>query len=81
MSTESTPATGYTLRIGLNDVRTYDCDLCCEHSPDIDSARAHRAIHVAGPDLLKAAKDLVAANFMNDTAERKLIAAIDKAEP
>lgn len=39
----------------INSSGTYDCALCGHTSPDLDQARAHRAAHVAGPELLAAA--------------------------
>lgn len=50
------PSTGYHLTIGPGDVRSYDCDFCSHVGSDIDAARAHRNVHVAGPDLLVACK-------------------------
>lgn len=52
------PSTGYTLNEHLDKSRTYDCDFCPVSSSDVDSARAHRAIHVAGPELLEALADI-----------------------
>lgn len=53
------PAQGYTLRVHIDDTRHYDCTFCSASSPDLDAARAHHAVHVAGPELLAAAKGLL----------------------
>jgi len=61
MSTDNkttAPAAGYTLRIHLDETRHYDCNFCSSSSPDLDGARAHHAVHVAGPDLLAAVKNI-----------------------
>lgn len=80
MSAESTPSTGYTLHVGLNDVRTYDCDFCGHHSTDIDGARAHRQEHVAGPDLLTALKKVIGLSDRKHDAWDEARVAIAKAE-
>lgn len=56
--TQTAPPKGYTLRIALDESRHYDCNFCSASSPDLDGARAHHAVHVAGPDLLAAVKNI-----------------------
>lgn len=52
------PSTGYSVVENHDKTRSYLCDLCPEASADIDAARAHRAVHVAGPELLKTLHDV-----------------------
>lgn len=76
---------GYTVRESDGGKRSYDCDLCPHSSVDMDGARAHRAVHVAGPELLAALKGLRKETrnpgreniFLAETCD----AAIAKAEP
>lgn len=70
---------GYTIRETLDNGRAYDCTMCPHSSPDLDLARAHYAVHVAGPELLKAIKVINNSHgeFGFDLAED----AITKAEP
>lgn len=50
-------AIGYTVRTLLgDDTKSYDCNSCPHSSTGVDHARAHQAIHAAGPELLAAAK-------------------------
>ncbi len=49
---------GYSVRETLENGRVYDCGLCPHSSPTVDAARAHYAVHVAGPELLAAIKPL-----------------------
>lgn len=49
----------YTRNVKDDKPATYDCCLCGNYAEDVDSARAHHAVHVAGPDLLSAAKALL----------------------
>lgn len=51
---QQAPSTGYSRVENLDKSVSYHCDFCPESSPDIDAARAHRAVHVAGPELLEA---------------------------
>ncbi len=44
----------YTRNVKDDQTATYDCGLCGHYSVDVDGARAHHAVHVAGPDLLLA---------------------------
>lgn len=53
------PSTGYTVAENLDKSRSYVCDFCPNYAPDIDSARAHRNVHVLGPELLEAAKEVL----------------------
>jgi hypothetical protein len=50
------PARTYTKVERADKSIAYECNLCVAESPDLDAARAHRAVHVAGPELLDAAK-------------------------
>lgn len=36
--------------------KSYECGMCGVSSADLDAARAHHAVHVAGPDMLRAHK-------------------------
>lgn len=83
MSAESNqaPSLGYTVNVRLDQSRSYDCDLCPHSSQDIDGARAHKAVHVAGPDLLDALIGVVAISDRKHEAWDKAHAAIAKAEP
>ena len=63
----------------------YDCGLCPHSAPDVDGARAHQAVHVAGPELLAALKEVERINNDGERdameIERVYRAAIAKAEP
>ncbi|MDD5301538.1 MAG: hypothetical protein PHS14_00400 [Elusimicrobia bacterium] len=71
----------YTIRETLDNGRAYDCNMCPHASPDLDAARAHYAVHVAGPDTLTALKGVVALSDRKHDAWDKAHAAIAKAEP
>lgn len=77
----STAAKGYTLRNALDDSIHYDCNLCSASSPTLDAARAHHAVHVAGPELLPALKEVVRISNRKHDAWDAARAAIAKAEP
>ena len=70
----------YTLKVKDDQTRTYDCGLCGNYEMDVDSARAHQAVHAAGPELLKACKYAIE-SIGSYSAENDLMAAIAKAEP
>ena len=50
------PSTTYAVTERLDKTISYDCARCPHSAPDVDAARAHRAVHVAGPELFDAAK-------------------------
>lgn len=82
----SAGAKGYTIRTALDDSRHYDCVMCAHSAPSIDAARAHHAVHVAGPDMLEALRvadhALEAEGFREVLPIRAcVLAAIAKAEP
>lgn len=78
-------AIGYSMVERPDKKRAYHCDLCGHESDDIDAARAHKAVHVAGPDLLEAAKIGLACLESEEGSDKtegdKVRAAIAKAEP
>lgn len=49
----------YTVLERDGGAKSYECQMCGVSSTDLDAARAHHASHVAGPDLLSAAKALL----------------------
>lgn len=71
-----------TIREQLDKSRAYDCNICPHSSPDLDLARAHYAVHVGGPELLTALKE-VSDDALKDTPEmwERVDAAIAKYEP
>lgn len=52
------PAKTYTKVERKDKTSVYACNLCSTESTDLDAARAHRAVHVAGPTLLAAMKNV-----------------------
>lgn len=54
----STVTPGYTAAKALDGSVAYDCDFCAARASDLEAARAHRAVHVAGPALLAALQGL-----------------------
>lgn len=46
--------TGYTVVERADKSLAYCCDLCPHEEGNLDAARAHKAVHVAGPELLEA---------------------------
>lgn len=79
----------YTRNAKDDQTATYDCSLCGNYELDVDGARAHQAVHAAGPELLAALKGLTNCPDVNVdevdvvTADAMKIAcaAILKAEP
>lgn len=76
----SAPSTGYTVSTRLDDSRSYDCILCAHSSPDVDGARAHKAVHVAGPDLLDALSTS-RGQWIHSVNRDQCLKALAKAEP
>lgn len=55
-------APGYEMTIKRDGTRWYECRLCSHSAPGLDIARAHHALHVAGPDMraaLQLAEDIL----------------------
>lgn len=80
------PITGYTVRTMGDDSKSYDCTCCGNSSIDLDAARAHHAVHVAGPELLAALKKAqlqltLLGLQMEGPTGAEIAAAVAKAEP
>ena len=74
------PARTYTKVERADKSIAYECNLFGDESPDLDAARAHRAVHVAGPDLL-AALTISRGQWIHSVNSKQCLAAIAKAEP
>ena len=82
-------APGYVLRVIHDGARHYDCNSCGHTALDLDSARTHHALHVAGPDLYAALEGLANCPDVNlddldeltTAAVLKARAVLDKARP
>ena len=84
---------GYTARERLDKTTEYLCDLCPHVSQDLEGARAHKAVHVAGPELLTALKAFLRAPSVGSSGHGSVTievqefnlkaarSAVDKAEP
>jgi len=73
-------SSGYTGREELDKSRAYDCNLCPHVSTELDAARAHYAVYVAGPDMLTALKEIENAKYSSG-ARTIARCAVAKAEP